>query len=347
MLRIKNNLGFKVAIHILVWLFLCIVPYLLSSNEPPEFTKMVKFSWVPMFFYAIVFYTNYFVLIDKTLFNKKTILYVCINILLIVICTWAIFEIKTLLNVFYPPKPPQMHHKPSPSLFIYRDLISMIIPIIASVAIRVTEKWTNTEMEKKEAETEKLNSELQHLKYQVQPHFFFNSLNNIYALIERSPDTAKESVHKLAQLMRYMLYETDSGITQLSNEIEFISGYIDLMKLRISEKTIVYTDFPKNFTDHNIAPLLFISLIENAFKHGVSATQYSEIFFSLTVNADTVTFIAHNNNFPKTTTDKSGSGIGINNLKKRLDLLYGDNYIFESKVEDGIFKTMLKIDLVS
>lgn len=349
MINPKNNIRIKVAIHVLIWLLLCIVPYLLSSHAVPEFTKMLKFSWMPMVFYAFVFYANYFVLIEKMLFTNKIFLYVVINILLIVICTWAIFEIKHLISAIYPmPKPSHLNvpsRKPSITLFIYRDLLSMLIPVVASIAVMVTEKWTRAEIDKKESERENLNSELQHLKYQLQPHFFFNSLNNIYALIESSPVLAKESVHSLAQLMRYMLYETDNGYATLNDEIQFITQYINLMKLRVSDKTIISIDFPKQKTDHKIAPLLFITLIENAFKHGVSAKQPSEIYFSLSINESTVKFIAQNNNFPKSDNDKSGSGIGLNNIKKRLQLLYPDDYLFETKVEDGIFKVILTIDL--
>ncbi len=247
------------------------------------------------------------------------------------------------------PKPPVLTlnhlHKPSVKLFIYKDAISLIIPIVVSIAVTITEKWTRTEFEKKEAVSENLNSELQHLRYQLQPHFFFNSLNNIYSLIESSPVVAQEAVHSLAQLMRYMLYDTDSGVTTLNKEIEFMTQYINLMKLRVSDKITVITDFPILKEEYKIAPLLFISFIENAFKHGISATRHAELLFSLTVRNNTVRFTAQNTNFPKTDKDKSGSGIGLNNIKKRLQLLYPNNYIFETKVADDVFKVVLTIDL--
>ncbi|MES2134120.1 MAG: histidine kinase [Bacteroidota bacterium] len=346
----NNSVAFKVAIHILVWLILCIMPYLLSFHDAPEFTRILKYSWVPMVFYAFVFYANYFVLTEKLLFNKKTFIFIIINLALIIICTWIIFEIKHLIDAVYPmPKPINGRTgqvmRPSMKFFIYKDAISMLIPIVVSIAVRVTEKWTRTEIEKKEAERENLTSELQHLKYQLQPHFFFNSLNNIYSLIERSPSMAQEAVHSLAQLMRYMLYESETGKTNLKQEIEFMSQYINLMKLRIPDKVTVNVDFPALEEDHKIAPLLFISLIENAFKHGISATQPSEIYFSISVKENTIRFMAQNTNFPKTEKDKSGSGIGLNNVTKRLQLLYPGNYLFTTNVVDGMFKVVLTIDL--
>jgi len=345
----KNNLAFKASIHIFIWLVLCTMPYFLSSTEAPAFGKMLKYSWVPMFFYALIFYLNYFVLIEKLLFHKKTVYYSIINLALIILCTWVIYEVKHLINTMYPMlKPPgslNLGHKPSLKLFIYKDTLSLIIPIAVSIAVTVTEKWTRTEFEKKEAVSENLNSELQHLRYQLQPHFFFNSLNNIYVLIDRSPAMAQEAVHSLAQLMRYMLYDTESGVTSLSKEMEFMTQYINLMKLRVSDKTTVHTDFPVLTQDCKIAPLLFISFIENAFKHGISATHPSELLFSLTVQDNTIRFSAQNTNFPKTSKDKSGSGIGLSNIKKRLQLLYPDSYIFETKVDGEVFKVTLTIDL--
>jgi LytS/YehU family sensor histidine kinase len=220
----------------------------------------------------------------------------------------------------------------------------MIIPLIISIAVKTTEKWAKVETEKKENEKELLKSELQHLKYQLQPHFFFNSLNTIYALIQNSPELAQETVHNLSKLMRYLLYETDNGKVKLTDEIEFMKQYINLMKLRISDKTTVRINFPVLTQQHYITPLLFISLIENAFKHGVSSTQHSDIYFSLSIDEkNTVRFIAQNRNFPKNEKDKSGSGIGLNNLRKQLELSYPEKHKFEVKMEDELFTVMLEV----
>jgi LytS/YehU family sensor histidine kinase len=131
----------------------------------------------------------------------------------------------------------------------------------------------------------------------------------------------------------------------LAGEIEFMNQYIHLMKLRIPDKITVRTDFKSPEGEYEIAPLLFISLIENAFKHGVSATQSSELFFKFKFHDNTVTFIAENPNYPKNETDKSGSGIGLNNLKKRLDLLYPGKYRFETNIEGLKFRTTLSVTI--
>ena len=168
-----------------------------------------------------------------------------------------------------------------------------------SIAIKTTQRWVKTEAEHKEAANFKLQSELQHLHYQLQPHFFFNSLNNIYAMVDVSPAQAKTSIHSLSKLMRYMLYETNMELVPLSKEIEFIKKFIDLMKLRVSDKTDVNYNLPTEETGIKIAPLLFISLIENAFKHGVSASKASQININMTCNDKTVLFTIENYNLPK------------------------------------------------
>ncbi|MGB5555242.1 MAG: histidine kinase, partial [Flavobacteriaceae bacterium] len=203
-------------------------------------------------------------------------------------------------------------------MFIYIQMVSYMAPLLFSIAVKSTKRWVKTEAERKEAENVKLQSELQHLHYQLQPHFFFNSLNNIYSLVDSSPDQAKSSIHSLSKLMRYMLYETNMELVPLSKEIDFMKKYIDLMKLRVSDKTMVNYSFPSEETPIRIAPLLFISLIENAFKHGVSATKTSQIDITMTCYDGTIKFSVENTNFPKKTEDKSGSGIGLQNLEKRL-----------------------------
>ena len=347
----KHQPLLKILLHIFTWIVLLMFPFFLSQGESSaiNYSRLIKYTWIPLFFYAVIFYTNYLLLIERFLFRKKTALFILVNICLIVCFTWLHFEIKDLLNMVIEIKPAPTPGVPLPAkppirLFVYKDIISMIIPIIIAFAVKTSEKWSKTETEKKEREKDILDSELQHLKYQLQPHFFFNSLNTIYALIERSPAVAQETVHKLAKLMRYMLYETESGKVNVNEDIEFMKQYIELMKLRLSDKTKVNVTFQAGTENYEITPLLFISLIENAFKHGISATQTSEIFFSLNVTGNTIRFFAENTNFPKNEKDISGSGIGLVNLKKRLELTYPAKYNFHTKVEGKLFSVLLEIN---
>ena len=331
--------------HILVWLVLFSMPYLLSYGQEQDLNRVIAHFWIPIAFYAIIFYANYFVWIDKYLFSNKTVHFIIIN--LIVIASFII--LKEILKDYYFNETFRITPKkegvgPPIKMFLYIQMLSYMAPLLFSIAIKTTKRWVQTEAERKEAANVKLKSELQHLHYQLQPHFFFNSLNNIYAMVDISPDQAKTSIHSLSKLMRYMLYETNVELISLSKEIDFMKKYIDLMKLRVSDKTVVNYNFPQQETSIKVAPLLFISLIENAFKHGVSASKSSTIDINISTQEKTVLFTIENDDFPKKSDDKSGSGIGLVNIKKRLELLYLNKNSFSTIVKDNRFIAKLEIE---
>ena len=341
-----KNKTITVVSHVLVWLTLFCLPYLLSYGQEQEINRVIAHFWIPLFFSAIIFYFNYFVLVDRFLFPKKTLQFILINSVFIV----AFLFLKEYIedNFFQDIAKKRLANtnrvEPPFKMAIYIQLLSYLAPLFFSVALKSTKRWVKTEAERKEAINFKLKSELQHLHYQLQPHFFFNSLNNIYAMVDVSPEQAKTSIHSLSKLMRYMLYETNEELVLLSKEIDFMKKYIDLMKLRISDKTVVNYSFPSEETGIKIAPLLFISLIENAFKHGVSASKPSTIDINMTTHEKTVLFTTENDNFPKKTDDKSGSGIGLPNIVKRLELLYSDKFNFKTILKDDRFLVTLEIE---
>lgn len=332
--------------HLLVWLLLFSMPYILSYGQEQDVYRIIAHFWIPLAFYAVIFYLNYFVLIDTFLFPKKTVQFIIVNVVIITvfILLKEYIEDTFFQNIIKRPANKGEVDPPPIKLFIYIQMISYMAPLLFSIAIKTTKRWVKTEAERKEAANFKLQSELQHLHYQLQPHFFFNSLNNIYSLVDISPEQAKTSIHSLSKLMRYMLYETNMELVPLSKEIDFMEKYIELMKLRVSDKTEVSYHFPSEKTGIQIAPLLFISLIENAFKHGVSASKESHINITLTCDENTVKFTVENDNLPKKVDDKSGSGIGVKNLEKRLLLLYPNKYSFKSVVKDKRFLVHLEIE---
>jgi len=342
-----KNKTITALLHLLVWLTLFSLPYLLSYGQEQELDRIKAHFWIPLFFSIIIFYFNYFILVDRFLFPKKMLQFILINAALI---TFFLFLKEYIEDNFFQQiikKRLENKNRVTPPfrIAVYIQVLSYLAPLLFSIALKTTKRWNKTEAERKEAINVKLKSELQHLHYQLQPHFFFNSLNNIYSLVDISPDQAKSSIHSLSKLMRYMLYETNLEVVPLTKEIDFLKKYIDLMKLRVSDKTTVSYSFPIKETGIQIAPLLFISLIENAFKHGVSATKASNIDINMTCNDNTVLFSVENNNFPKKTDDKSGSGIGLQNLEKRLELLYPDKFSFKTIVKDDRFLVTLKIEI--
>ena len=341
----KKNKKVTLFSHLIVWFTLFSIPYVLSYGLEEEINRVISRFWIPLFFYAILFYTNYFVLIDRFLFKNQTIKYILINGAIIMVFLTIKSQIDALFFTDIIRKSSSNTSVGPPfKMIIYVQMLSYLAPVLFSAAIKTTKRLIKTEAQRKEATNSKLESELQHLHYQLQPHFFFNSLNNIYSMVDISPEQAKKSIHSLSKLMRYMLYETNMDVLPLSKEIDFMKKYIDLMKLRVSDKTEVSYNFPEEETGIKIAPLLFISLIENAFKHGVSATKESYINISMTSNEKTVQFAIENDNFPKKTDDKSGSGIGLQNVEKRLQLLYPNKHSFNTRIVNNRFLIDLKIE---
>lgn len=341
-----KNKNITILSHLLIWLVLFSMPYLLSYGQEQDLNRIISHFWIPLVFYVVVFYLNYFILIDRFLFTKKMVQFIIINLVLISVFLFLKESIETtFFNELVKQRPSNSDaSKPRIKMFIYIQTLLFLAPLLFSITIKTTQRWVKTEAERKEAANIKLKSELQHLHYQLQPHFFFNSLNNIYALVDISPEQAKTSIHGLSKLMRYMLYDTNEETVLLSKEIDFMKKYIDLMKLRVSDKTKVTYNFPSEETGIKIAPLLFISLIENAFKHGVSASNESKINIKMTLDKKIVLFTIENDNLPKKTDDKSGSGIGLPNIEKRIELLYPNQSSFKTIVKENRYIAQLKIE---
>jgi len=195
--------------------------------------------------------------------------------------------------------------------------------IFLSLGLVVLERQYKIEKMQGEMEKAKLNAELVFLKNQISPHFFFNTLNNIHSLIGRNNEDSKDAVVKLSKLMRYVLNESGQDNRLLSDEIEFMNNYIDLMKLRIGAKTRLNVNFPTECKDVIIPHLLLVSLIENAFKYGISVQEESYVNVHLECGENNVLFICENG-LPASNngTIFASPGIGLKNLKKRLTLLY-------------------------
>ena len=211
----------------------------------------------------------------------------------------------------------------------------------------------------KEEHQKRTEAELEWLKNQLNPHFLFNTLNNISSLVQIDADKAQDAIAQLSDLMRYAMYETRRETVPIEGEVEFMRNYIELMKLRCNDKTEVNVQFPVHhsplaagdqpFTAGHapltIAPLLFISLIENAFKHGISSSRPSKIDISLKQHDDSLVFTCDNTNFPKDDTDRSGSGIGLENTRRRLALIYAGRYSWEQSLEDNIFHVCITLKM--
>ena len=302
---------------------------------------VLRRTWIPTIFWVIIFYTNYFYLIEKYIFTRRPVQFVLFNVLVVALCIYANFLVREFL---LPPS--EKPHSGNFQIFsIYWQALTAIITIGISIAVRMTQRWIESENARRNSENARLQSELTYLQYQLQPHFFFNSLNNIYSMVDGAPEKAKETIHSLAKLMRYMLYEAKEGKVPLAKEIEFLEKFIGLMEIRLPAELQVKSTFPKTTGDQMITPLLFLPLVENAFKHGTAPSGKGVISFDLQAKGNEVVFRVENPNLPKNQEDKSGSGIGLENLKKRLDLLYPGEYHLEQNITGQVYKAELKIKL--
>ncbi|MEI7727475.1 MAG: sensor histidine kinase, partial [Bacteroidota bacterium] len=193
-------------------------------------------------------------------------------------------------------------------------------------------------------EKENTRVQLAILRNQISPHFFMNTLNNIYALIDTDTRKSKESVMKLSKLMRYLLYENSNGKVKLSREFEFIKSYVDLMIIRFDNDIIVNLEIPENYADIEIPVMIFISYIENAFKFGASYQQKSFIHVVFEVTDNMLFFTCLNSITRKKEVNRVG-GLGLSNSKQRLDLLFKDRYKLSVRETEKIFTVELNIPL--
>jgi LytS/YehU family sensor histidine kinase len=187
-------------------------------------------------------------------------------------------------------------------------------------------------------------AELAMLKAQINPHFFFNSLNSIYSLTYTDIEDSRNALHTLSRMMRYLLYSTEETTTLLK-EAEFMKDFIALMKLRANSKLTITTDIPEKIHDYPIVPMLLLPLVENAFKHGIHATDKSEIHISLKQAGSSLEFEVENTYFEKSSTTNEG-GIGLTNTKRRLHLIYPHKHSLICGVtKNGMYNVKLQITL--
>lgn len=210
--------------------------------------------------------------------------------------------------------------------------------------LKTSMQWVKTEQERIRLEKESVENQLAFLRNQVSPHFFMNTLNNIHALVDISSEKAKDAIITLSRMMRYLLYETGKGSTPLIKEVEFIESYVNLMKLRVSDKVTIDLEVPDKLPDKSIPPLLFTSFIENTFKHGVSYLEDSYIFIRLSLEEQSLSLEVKNKKVAGNKPDKQ-SGIGIENSRKRLDLLYKTNYVLDIQDTGEFFIVKLNVPL--
>ena len=325
----------ELTIHIICWgLFFGFPLFFTQDNSGSiDWREFINHSGVSLSFF-VIFYINYLLFIPKVLFKEHTGQFILLNILLILVVSIGLRYWHNIIA--FPPPAPRRPHLPPQYIFYIRDITSMIFTVGLSVAIRMSLRWSATELERREAVKSRTEAELKNLRNQLNPHFLLNTLNNIYALTAFDTEKAQQAIQELSKLLRYVLYDNQETFVPLTKEVEFIQNYIELMRIRVSSAVKINTNFQiRPDSQSPVAPLLFISLIENAFKHGISPTEPSFIDIMLTEKDDEIHCVIRNSNYPKNAMDKSGSGIGLEQVRKRLELLYAGRYEWHQQISSN------------
>ncbi|MGN0187688.1 MAG: sensor histidine kinase [Paludibacteraceae bacterium] len=357
-------------VFVILFITLCFFAEKTGSNYEINWTLFRRHGVILLLF-AVLFYLNYYVLIPKLYTNKRRTLYFVVNLLIIIAITCLVQWLQPRGFLSHPPieaPPPMMPDEPdlvplehikahtrlrnSQSLlprrllFFFRDVLFLTLSVVLALLVKMIVYVREMEIRNNELEAANTKAELQNLRSQLNPHFLLNTLNNIYALILVDTQTAQTAVIELSKLLRYVLYDNRAMFVPLVNEVAFLEHYIRLMQLRLTDNVVVKTRFdvtPDNCTQ--IAPQIFISLIENAFKHGVVPNAASLISIALSDNAaGDVNCMIINTNHPKNKKDKGGSGIGLEQVRRRLDLLYPDRYEWSITYSDD--QTLYKSNLI-
>jgi len=350
----------KVFLHLVLWVIIIILPiYISRAFGFTEMRQLWHFYSIAIA-YGLIFYISYLYLVPNVYFKNRKWQFFLIVIGLITI----LYFVTTFISDHLLADPERDRRfdemmrklnenrefkRPPMGLFRLINYCFTSVMIVGfAMGLGFMERHRDNEKQRKELEKEKLHSELAFLKNQISPHFFFNTLNNIYSLTTFDTPAAQESILKLSKLMRYLLYESEHGETLVSSEIDFMTNYIALMKLRLGPKVDLKVSFPTEFNDFSIPPLLFIPFIENAFKHGVSHREASFIDIQMAVKNNSIKFSTLNSLGRNTQpSDPDHSGIGLDNVKKRLTLLFPDHHHLTISQTEKEFKVDLIVELIN
>jgi len=363
-----NKFFEQILLHILVWFLLFMLNYFLVKNYPVVFN--FSFHLAIWFIYIFIFYVNYLFLIPQFLFKNKFIIYIFIVIILIsttYIIRQKIFE-KTRFEIqqqfradqFKKNVPPPMPQFDRPSFRPKRffnnrppqrpklnliSIYSLLMVYAISTILALIKRWNDTEKQKIEIEKERLQSELKYLKQQINPHFLFNSLNNIYSLALTKSDLTTDAIIKLSAILRYMIYESQKEKVPLHEELNLIINYVDLQKLRMNEKTVLNFQIEGDSDSYLIEPLLLIPIVENCFEYGCDNINESFIDIFIRIQNSILTLKTRNKIVKLPENNLTDKGLGLTNLQRRLTLLYDDKFEFNKQKKNNIFEVTLKIDL--
>ena len=370
--------------YIALWLLLFSTPMLIliihassNSNLDIDWWTIMHIEEI-LAMYFVAFLVHNFLLAPMLLYKQQTWRYVC-SILILVVAFIALQSwIRPIMHEQQRHRPraempmmqryykadnfrddrprPQFDDRPRPQFKEPRPFIgpaeltntlALIFLMGMNLGVKLYYKADKDRNRMQQLEKENLKQRLNYLRYQISPHFFMNTLNNIHALVDIDPEKAKKSIVELSKLMRHILYDGDTNISPLSDEVQFLQNYIALMKMRFTGMVKVNTDFPAMTSQKGIAPLILAIFAENAFKHGVSYKSPSNIDMTLRChNNEFILFTCKNSKRKDGAKEKDlDGGIGLRNVKNRLELIYGDRYHIDIKDTEDNYKVRLLLPL--
>jgi len=332
------------ACHLALWAFLFLSPLTYWRGTGFHFIHYLMTCMTPLF-QMIVFYLNYMLLAPKLFVSGKHRYDLLINILLLTTLGTILHFWMVYVNSIYVPNSNIAYDAIGTISYIARNSLNLAIFAGGATALALARRWVTTDQKLKELEAERATAELRNLRSQINPHFLLNTLNNIYALTAFDTAKAQEAIQELSKLLRHILYDYQQPKVSLSDEVEFLQNYVNLMRIRLSDSVDVkFQSFIAN-PQLEVAPMLFISLVENAFKHGVSPSEPSFIHIQIESADNQIVCDIQNSNYPKAADDHSGHGIGLMQVQRRLDLTYPDHYQWEhGPTDDGVYRSRIVID---
>lgn len=314
-------------LYLMVWMVIILVPVLNSKmlEEVHVSLENILIAWLKIAPYLLIFIIHNSLIAPRLLLRKhRYVWYLVVNLLTIT----AVFSLVAIYEKYapYDTEPYILNGKASfTDLAIYWNILLGFFMTGLNMGIKLLYRSLRDEQQMEELKRQNLQAEMDYLRYQINPHFFMNTLNNIHALIDIDTEYAKSAVIELSKMMRYVLYESGSETISLKKDIQFIENYIELMRIRYDSSIDICLDYPATIPNKvAIPPLLLIVFVENAFKHGVSYNHASFIHIRIGYRNDAVTAVISNSRHEKSR--PGTTGIGLENVKKRLALIYQDNY---------------------
>ena len=350
------NKRLKHFLHIAFWAYMFLSPMQFMRGTGLPMTQYWM-NCMAQLLMMVMFYLNYLRLAPRYFVSGKHRYFLMLNTVIIGCFVIFLHYWSDLTHSLFVRSASMVRHPDVlDELFYYvRDFVNLAVFATAGTCIALASRWFWAEDARKLAETARVKAEaaqakaeLSNLRSQINPHFLLNTLNNIYALTAFNQQRAQDAVMQLSKMLRHMLYDNQRDSVKLSDEVLFLENYVNLMKIRLPQSVDVWLRTNLCNPNKDVAPLMFISLVENAFKHGISPTNTSFVHISMEQPEDDLLIVSiENSNHPKTESDRSGHGVGLQQVQRRLDLAYSERYEWTKGVSDDgkTYLSTIKIKL--